>query len=93
MAMYIKRPVIIEAVQFLPENAQELRALANRSKDCHLLPIYGDDGEWQGAVSTLEGVMRGNKGDWLILGVARELYFCRDDIFRNTYDSAPTAIE
>lgn len=37
-------------------------------------------------VETLEGIMRGNPGDWLIRGVKGELYFCKDDIFRQTYE-------
>lgn len=39
-------------------------------------------------VETLEGTMRGNPGDWLITGVNGEQYFCRDDIFRGTYEPA-----
>ena len=37
-------------------------------------------------IKTLEGVMVGNPGDWLITGVAGEQYPCRDDIFRATYE-------
>lgn len=37
-------------------------------------------------VETLEGVMRGNPGDWLITGVKGEQYFCKDDIFQMTYE-------
>lgn len=37
-------------------------------------------------VETLEGVMSGNPGDWLITGVAGEQYFCKDEIFRETYE-------
>ena len=37
-------------------------------------------------VETLEGTMTGNPGDWLITGVQGEQYFCRDDIFRATYE-------
>ena len=43
-------------------------------------------------VETLEGVMRGKKGDWLIQGVAGELYPCKDDIFRKTYDLANNGV-
>lgn len=35
---------------------------------------------------TLEGTMTGNVGDWLITGVNGEQYFCKDDIFRKTYE-------
>ncbi len=37
-------------------------------------------------VKTLEGIMVGNPGDWLITGIAGEKYPCRDDIFRATYE-------
>lgn len=37
-------------------------------------------------VETLEGPMTGNPGDWLITGVKGEHYFCKDDIFKATYD-------
>lgn len=37
-------------------------------------------------VKTLEGTMKGNPGDWLITGVQGEQYFCRDDIFKETYE-------
>jgi hypothetical protein len=37
-------------------------------------------------IQTIEGVMRGEIGDWIIKGVAGEFYPCRDDIFRMTYE-------
>ncbi len=37
-------------------------------------------------VETMEGLMSGKKGDWLIKGVNGELYPCADEIFRKTYD-------
>ena len=40
-------------------------------------------------IQTLEGVMVGSPGDWLITGVAGEQYPCRDDIFRATYEIVP----
>lgn len=37
-------------------------------------------------VETLEGTMCGQPGDWLIIGVEGERYFCKDSIFRQTYE-------
>ena len=37
-------------------------------------------------VVTLEGTMTGNPGDWLITGIKGEQYFCKDDIFKATYE-------
>jgi len=39
-------------------------------------------------VRTLEGVLTGGPGDWLLTGVKGEHYPCRDDIFRATYEPA-----
>ena len=39
-------------------------------------------------ISTLEGRMRGDKGDWIIQGVQGELYPCKPDIFAGTYEPA-----
>lgn len=37
-------------------------------------------------IKTLEGVMTAKKGDWIIRGVKGEIYPCKDEIFRETYD-------
>ena len=37
-------------------------------------------------IQTLEGVMIGNIGDWIIRGVQGELYPCKPDIFQATYE-------
>lgn len=37
-------------------------------------------------IETLEGTMRGERGDWRIFGINGEQYFCKDEIFRKTYE-------
>lgn len=39
-------------------------------------------------IKTLEGVMRGEIGDWIIQGVKGEIYPCKPDIFEATYEPA-----
>lgn len=39
-------------------------------------------------IETLEGTMRAGPGDWIIRGVAGELYPCKPDIFAQTYEAA-----
>jgi hypothetical protein len=39
------------------------------------------------AIDTLEGTMTAGVGDWLITGVNGEMYPCKDDIFRKTYEA------
>jgi len=36
-------------------------------------------------IETLEGDMRAEVGDWIIIGVEGEIYSCRSDIFKKTY--------
>jgi len=37
-------------------------------------------------VETLEGVMKGKAGDWLIVGIHGEMYPIDNEIFKKTYD-------
>ena len=39
-------------------------------------------------IATPEGVMTASAGDWIIRGVAGELYPCKPDIFAATYEPA-----
>lgn len=36
-------------------------------------------------VETLEGKMKGKKGDWLMIGISGEMYPCDKEIFEKTY--------
>ena len=37
-------------------------------------------------VKTLEGTMRGKAGDYVIIGIRKELYICDKEIFNETYE-------
>ncbi len=37
-------------------------------------------------VETMEGMMKGKKGDYLIIGVENEMYPCDQAIFHKTYE-------
>lgn len=37
-------------------------------------------------VKTLEGIMTGHAGDYLMIGVDNEKYPCSRDVFKKTYD-------
>jgi hypothetical protein len=84
MPKFRKKPVEIEAWQwnptmqhdFMPSNWPEWL----RGRDTKI--VFGDGLE----IPTLEGVMRANKGDWIIHGVKGEVYPCKPDIFAATYD-------
>lgn len=44
-------------------------------------------------IDTLEGLMKGCAGDWLLTGVDGEQYPCKDSIFRKTYEPADEEAE
>lgn len=48
--------------------------------------ILDDKNPYSIEVEILEGKMKGNIGDYLIIGVEGEPYICREDIFEKTYE-------
>lgn len=73
-----KKPLVIEAVQFIG-NYAECLAFCPIAKD----PVDNKDTL---IIPTLEGEMRVSFGDWIIKGVNGEFYPCKPDIFEKTYD-------
>lgn len=80
MAKFRKRPVIIEAAQFLPERNQWPAGV-----EADLLSPTGF------GIFTLEHTVRHEvtPGDWIITGVRGERYACKPDIFAETYEEVP----
>ena len=74
---YVKKPVIIEAVQYIKSNPRAaLDFLGNAGEDT-------PDGI---VIHTLEGNMLASPNDYIIKGVHGEFYPCKPDIFLETYD-------
>ena len=94
MPKYRKKPVVIEAERFDGQNMPSLARQANLDNGdgkpgnpvVFLVSDLGPENTYHLSIRTLEGTMRGEKGDWLIRGVNGEVYPCKDDIFRKTYD-------
>ena len=78
---YRKKPVEVEAFQWLGYNEEELWSFV-LPRNAHQCEIEGTDLK----IQTLEGIMRANKNDWIIRGVKGELYPCKPDIFEETYE-------
>ena len=75
-----KKPVVIEAVQWKGDNAEEILKFTNANEEKSMaFPSYI-------MIRTLEGDMNANKGDWIIKGVKGEFYQCKPDIFEETYE-------
>jgi hypothetical protein len=77
-----KKPIAIEARQFLISTASEVSEWANMYVTS---PNEMSECWW---IPTLEGDMKVLPGDWVIQGVKGEFYACRSDIFELTYESA-----
>jgi hypothetical protein len=82
-----KKPVEIEAMQ-VPAGRDDDDLIAWGRLGAWLGPggPWQLDGSGNVAIHTLEGTMLARPGDWVIRGVAGELYPCRPDIFAQTYE-------
>lgn len=60
-----------------------MNSLGAKSGTC--VSFVSDRGQTYIQVHTLEGVMVGHDGDWILCGVKNELYPCAKDIFEETY--------
>jgi len=85
-----KRPLEIDAFQlteefFTGEHPNPLHPKDSRIVYNPLLRVA--------TIETLEGVMTASIGDWIITGIAGELYPCRNDIFEKTYERILTPEE
>jgi hypothetical protein len=89
MPKFRKKPVVIEAVEIRRENYDAILALGHGSQAATIFMGWEADPVYV-RVPTLEGEMRGDRGDWLIRGVKGELYPCKPDIFAATYEPADT---
>ena len=97
MPTFRKKPVEIQAVQLRWDTWSEMcdhagvgSLLDNKPQGCYVTT----DGTATENVTpriglhipTLEGLMLGVEGDWIIRGVKGELYPCKPDIFAQTYE-------
>ena len=80
---YRKKPVVIEALQFL-DTVERLEELANFISEFRV--SYKDRENPKLIISTLEGEHEASVGDYIIRGVHGEFYPCKPDIFKETYE-------
>lgn len=79
---YRKKPVVIEAVQYLRE--ENIGAIQDFVDDGSL---FYDPKDNEYYIRTLEGNHRCTKYDYIIKGVQGEFYPCKPDIFEQTYEA------
>lgn len=75
-----KKPVVIEAFRYWIDDRPDWFC---DKVTTHEIVTY----ETHCEINTLEGVMRGEVGDYIIQGVKGEIYPCKPDIFEATYEA------
>jgi hypothetical protein len=89
---YRKKPVVVQAIRLGRENAAAVVAWINDHYEGQLVACMrgGPKGGSLDAtvhITTLEGVMRADVGDYVIRGVHHEFYPCKPDVFDATYEA------
>ena len=84
---YRKKPVVIEAFRLGDEWPDWWAEKISANE----ITTHNVDGRLTGGpdyalIKTLEGVMRSERGDWIIQGVKGEVYPCKPDIFEAAYE-------
>ena len=96
---YLKKPIIIEAMQLRYDNWSEMCDFAgvgkltdNKPTGCYVVSDGNalPDGQASDEIGmlfpTLEGLMLVRQNDYVIRGIKGELYICKPDIFEATYE-------
>lgn len=84
-----KKPVVVEAVQFLPNEESTRQIMDLAAQGTRVVETFvSPEGHYNMYINTLEGKMQATVGDWIIRGVSGELYPCKPDIFLKTYEAA-----
>lgn len=87
MAKYRKLPIVVDAVQWNGQKIEGVRPFVDETSppsDHTAICVQCSHG-WKdhGKIDTLEGEMIVCPGDWIITGIAGELYACKPDICSN----------
>jgi phage-related protein len=83
---YRKLPVVVEAMQWTGRNYDDAEAFIDVESFGY--QELGDESGARVVISTLEGEMTAEPGDWIIKGIKGEFYPCKPDIFEATYEPA-----
>jgi len=92
-----KKPVVIEAFQITKATRLDNKdwpEWLNKAWNLHVKDVgavypnaaTNPAGTGQLVINTLEGIMTVGWDDYIIQGVAGELYACKPDIFKKTYE-------
>lgn len=82
---YRKKPVVIEAIQFVNDEADTIIKIQEFMK-IDVVVSYAINKKPVIKIDTLEGTMDASIGDFIIKGVNGEFYPCKPDVFEKTYE-------
>ena len=82
MQKFVKKPIVIEAIQYDGINITEVEDFVGVKLPTVLFSVE----DTQLVIPTLEGDMKASKGDYIIKGIKGEFYPCKPDIFKSTYN-------
>lgn len=92
-AKYRKKPVVIEAMEFLGNEVTRSEQEASAHSIVRWIGEHGHSAASMDSsrgryvvIATLEGKMEATPGDFIIKGVQGEFYPCKPDIFAKTYE-------
>lgn len=83
---YRKKPVVIDAIQWLGIDTPSYAELLNKFPECFGSAIITNEKYDEIVIKTPEGNMTANKGDYIIKGIKGEFYPCKEEIFNLTYE-------
>lgn len=85
---YRKKPVVIEAFRYGMDPRPDWfdKKVTNNEIITHVGTDLRDPSEYWCEIKTLEGIMKVNCGDYIIMGIKGEAYPCKPDIFEATYE-------
>lgn len=80
MQKFRKKAIVIEAIQFIGNNADQILSFIGDSRTAYKQGDYI-------IIETLEGTHWATVNDWIIKGIKGEFYPCKPEIFSQTYEN------
>ena len=90
MPLYRKKPIVIEAFCFGIDDMPDWFVDKRTTGDIVTHGTYDHISSCD--IQTLEGVMQGKRGDYIIKGIQGEIYPCKPDIFLATYEKVEETV-
>ena len=82
---YMKKPVVVEAEQWTGDY-EDICDFVGKKLERDAGTLFEDGSCGNLLIPTLEGIMTDSPYDYIIKGLNGEVYPCKPDIFRKTYE-------